>query len=259
MAGPALITGASEGIGRALAHVFARHRHPLLLTARNAERLESLAEEVRGRHGVEARCLPADLSDAGAPAALHETVQGLGVEVEYLVNNAGFGLYGDFLARDRQAHVDLVQVNVAALTELCHRFGAEMAARGHGRIVNVASVVAFLPGPMMSTYFASKAYVLRFSESLHEELGARGVSVTCLCPGRTESRFQERSGLTFAPRPGGGIATAEAVAEVGYQAMMAGRAIAFPGFVNKLMPLAERLLPRLVMRKAIHAVMRRRP
>ena len=259
MAGAALITGASEGIGRALAHVFARHGHPLLLTARNAARLDSLAAEVRERYGAEAWCLPADLGQATAPAALHQAVRELGVEVEHLVNNAGFGLYGDFLSRDLEAQSQLVQVNIAALTELCHRFGAEMAARGHGRIMNVASVVAFMPGPMMATYFASKTYVHRFSESLYEELKPKGVSVTCFCPGRTESLFQERSGLAFAPRPGGGTASAQSVAEAGYRAMMAGRVLAFPGLLNKLIPLGERLLPRLVLRKTIHAVMRRRP
>lgn len=256
--GVALVTGASEGIGRALAHVLARHGHPVALSARNAERLQSLAEEIRHRHGVEAWCFPQDLAKPDGPAALHAAVTEAGIEIEILVNNAGFGLYGRFLGRGAGEHADLVAVNVAAPTRLCHLFGAAMAARGHGRILNVASTVAFLPGPMMSTYFASKAYLHRFSEALHEELKENGVSVTCLCPGLTVSRFHERAGLTRTNLLRFAMASAESVAEAGYRGMMAGRLLVLPGLKNRLAPLSERLLPRLLTRRLIHHYMKRR-
>lgn len=257
-AGLALITGASEGIGRALAHVFARHGHPVALSARKGERLESLAAEIRARHGVEAWCFAADLADADGPDALHRAVGAAGLEVEILVNNAGFGLYGGFLDRAAGEHADLLAVNIAAPTRLCHLFGAEMRARGHGRILNVASTVAFLPGPMMATYFASKAYLFRLSEAVREELAESGVSVTCLCPGLTRSRFHERAGLTESNLLRFAVAPAEAVAEAGYRGLMAGRGVVLPGLRNRLAPLSERLLPRFLMRRLIHFFMRRR-
>ena len=173
--GTALVTGASEGIGRALAEVFARHGHDLVLTARNGERLESLAAALSDRHSVQAHCLPLDLGRPGGAEALFEAVAGLDLEIEILVNNAGFGLYGAFHERELDRHRELIELNIAALTTLCHLFGSEMIARGRGRILNVASTVAFLPGPMMASYFASKAYVLRLSEALAVELERKGV------------------------------------------------------------------------------------
>ena len=200
--GTALVTGASEGIGRALAEVFARHGHDLVLTARNGERLESLAAALSDRHSVQAHCLPLDLGRPGGAEALFEAVAGPDLEIEILVNNAGFGLYGAFHERELDRHRELIELNIAALTTLCHLFGSEMIARGRGRILNVASTVAFLPGPMMASYFASKAYVLRLSEALAVELERKGVGVTCLCPGLTESRFHERAGLLETPAIG---------------------------------------------------------
>jgi len=257
-AGIALITGASEGIGRALAHVFARHGHPVALSARNGERLESLAAEIRERHGVEAWCFAADLAPLEGAATLHRAVTAAGLEIEILVNNAGFGLYGAFLDRTASEHAELIGVNIAAPTRLCHLFGREMSARGRGRILNVASTVAFLPGPMMATYFASKAYLFRLSEALGEELAGSGVSVTCLCPGLTKSRFHERAGLAGSNLLRFTQASAESVAEAGYRGLMAGRTVVLPGLRNQLAPLSERLLPRAVMRRVIHFFMRRR-
>lgn len=253
-----LITGASEGIGRALAEVFARHGHNLVLTARKRARLESLAQELKSEHGIAAFILDLDLAEADGPKALFEAVKAEGIAIDILVNNAGFGLYGPFLERSTGEHGDLVQVNIQALTALCHLFGADMAARGAGRILNVASTVAFMPGPLMATYFASKAFVLRFSESLREELRDQGVGVTCLCPGLTESRFHERAGLLQSNLLRFAVATAESVAEAGYRGCMADKAIVLPGLRNRLAPLAERLLPRALLRKIIHGFMTRR-
>ncbi len=257
--GRVLITGASEGIGRAFAEICARNGHALVLTARNEERLESLAVELRRRSGVEVLCLPMDLAPEGAARRLFETLDGLRLEIEILVNNAGFGLYGPFHMRDWTSHHDLIGVNIHVLTELSHLFAKRMTARGRGRILNVASTVAFMPGPMMATYFASKAYVLKFSEALAEELRESGVSVTCLCPGLTESRFHERAGLTRSGRLSFSYASAESVAEAGYRGCMAGRTIVLPGFRNRLMPFVERLAPRGPMRWLVHAFMKRRP
>ena len=253
-----LITGASEGIGRALAEVFARHGHNLVLTARKRARLESLAQELKSEHGIAAFILDLDLAEADGPKALFEAVKAEGIAIDILVNNAGFGLYGPFLERNTGEHKDLLQVNIQALTALCHLFGADMAARGAGRILNVASTVAFMPGPLMATYFASKAFVLRFSESLREELRDQGVGVTCLCPGLTESRFHERAGLLQSNLLRFAVATAESVAEAGYRGCMADKAIVLPGLRNRLAPLAERLLPRALLRKIIHGFMTRR-
>jgi hypothetical protein len=256
--GSALVTGASEGIGRALAEVFARHGHDLVLTARNGARLESLAAALGERHGTQVHCLPADLGQPGGARDLFEAVGRLDVEIEILVNNAGFGLYGPFHERELDRHRELIQLNIAALTTLCHLFGSEMVARGRGRILNVASTVAFLPGPLMASYFASKAYVLSLSEGLALELEGQGVGVTCLCPGLTESRFHERAGLLDTSLLRFSQASAGSVAEAGYRGCMAGRAIVLPGFRNRLVPLVERLLPRALLRRIVHAFMIRR-
>ena len=256
--GTALVTGASEGIGRALAEVFARHGHDLVLTARNGERLESLAAALGERHGTEIHCLALDLGQPGGAQALFEAVGRLEVEIEILVNNAGFGLYGPFHARELARHQELIQLNIAALTTLCHLFGAPMIARGRGRILNVASTVAFLPGPLMASYFASKAYVLRLSEALALELEGQGVGVTCLCPGLTESRFHERAGLLDTSLLRFSQASARSVAEAGYRGCMAGRTIVLPGFRNRFVPLVERVLPRAPLRRIVYAFMSRR-
>lgn len=256
--GTALVTGASSGIGWALAEVFARHGHDLVLTARNAERLESLAASLRSEHGVEVSCIVEDLSLPDAAQSLFDAVAALDLEVDILVNNAGLGLYGPFHRRAAAEHQELIQVNVVALTMLSHLFGERMVGRGRGRILNVASTVAFLPGPMMASYFASKAYVLRLSEALQTELSGTGVTVTCLCPGLTESRFHERSGLLGTHLLRFSQASAESVAKAAYRGCMAGRAVVLPGFRNRCVPLVERLLPRIAARRLIWAFMKRR-
>ena len=256
--GWALITGASEGIGRALAGTFAANGHDLVLTARRLPELRSLARELHGAHGTKTEVLPVDLAEAVSPEVLYQAVNERQLTIDILVNNAGFGLYGPFLEREAEAQQELIQVNVSALTQLTHLFARDMARRGHGRILNVASTVAFLPGPYMATYFASKAYVLGFSEALRDELAGSGVSVTCLCPGLTESGFHERAGLTKSRMMRLAMASAESVAEAGYQGCMAGRAVVLPSFRNKLVPVLAWLLPNALLRSGARRMMQRR-
>jgi uncharacterized protein len=240
----ALVTGASGGIGRAIAEQFARAGTDLVLNARSEATLHEIAADWRTRYGVTVTVLAADLSEPGAPAALAGRVATAGIGIDYLVNNAGFGTFGLFAQTDLESTLGLLRVNIEALTELTHRFLPNILAR-RGRILNVASNASFQPGPYMAVYSASKAYVLSFSEALAAELGGTGVTVTALCPGPTASGFQERammqsSGLFKRVR----LATSESVAAAGYQAMMAGRAVHIPGIANRLMAFSVRFAPR---------------
>jgi uncharacterized protein len=242
----ALITGASSGIGVDLAREFARGGHDVILVARRREKLEALAGEL----GAAARVIVADLADPAAPARLLEEAG----PIDVLVNNAGFGAGGTVADLDLGRQMDILQVNIAALTALTRLALPGMIARGGGRVLNVASVVAFMPGPGLAVYSASKAYVLALSEALHTELRGTGVTVTCLCPGSTESEFAAVAGMG-----GRGIRpftmTSAEVARQGYAATMAGRRLVVTGGINKFISLLVRLVPRgLVLdiaRKAI--------
>ncbi|MDT8435252.1 MAG: SDR family oxidoreductase, partial [Gemmatimonadota bacterium] len=191
----ALVTGASAGIGRELAQRLAAAGWPVALTARRRERLEGLAADIETRHGVRALPVAADLEDPEGPARIEAALAAEGFEVDFLVNNAGFGTWGPFAERPLAAQTGMIRVNVLAPTELTRRLLPAMRDRGAGRILNVASTAAFQPGPWMAVYFASKAYVLHFSEALREELRRTGVTVTVLCPGPTRTEFQERADM----------------------------------------------------------------
>ena len=245
----ALVTGASAGLGEQFASLFARDGHDVILVARSAARLEALAQKLQQQHSVKAHVVPADLTDPASPQRLYEQVQALGVEVEYLVNNAGFGTTGAFLELERKKEADMVQVNCTALLELSHLFARPMRERGHGRILNIASAAGFQPGPYMATYYATKAFVLSFSEALAHELKGTGVTVTCHCPGATQTEFASRAGnenTRLFQRPG--VATAEEVAAHAYQAMMKGRVLSVHGLFNWLGTQSVRFLPRFVPR-----------
>jgi hypothetical protein len=249
----ALITGASAGIGRALARLFAEHRHDVVLTARREQRLREIAAELEAATGVTAHVIAADLAAIDGARRLYDEVRDRGIEVEYLVNNAGFGTFGPFVDTDPRETMDLVRVNVAALTELTALFLPEMVARHSGRVLNVASAAAFQPGPLMATYYASKAYVLHLSEALSEELEGKGVSVTALCPGPVRTEFQqvagmETSGLVLNKR----LISVEQVAEAGYQAMMRGKPMVVPGLATKLLAFGVRFAPRRFVAKFVH-------
>lgn len=239
-----LITGASGGIGLELAHVFAAHDHPLILIARSADKLEELASELRAQYGVLVHVLPADLGAPEAAERLQAEVAARGLTVEILVNNAGFGVYGPYLELEGAKELAMIQLNVAVLTDLTKRFLPGMVERGRGGVLNVASTAAFQPGPGMAVYYATKAYVLSYSEALHHELQGTDVTVTALCPGPTRSGFQSVAGSGQKPAIERVLMEARPVAEQGYQAFMQKQAVRIPGLLNKLGAFAIRLAPR---------------
>ena len=240
-----LITGASVGIGRELARVVAENGHDLILVARNREQLEKVAAECQTLGKITARVLPKDLSIPEASQQIFDELTRDGVVVDVLVNNAGFGNYGQFAEIELDADVRLLQVNVVALTALTKLFLPEMLKRGAGRVLNVASLAAFQAGPWLATYYASKAYVLHFSEAIASEVSGRGVTVTALCPGPVATEFSARAGIHGA-RLFKGRATLDArrVALDGYRAMMRGKRIVIPGLPGKLLAVITRLAPR---------------
>ncbi len=241
----ALVTGASEGLGREFADLAAAAGHPVILAARQKDKLEALAQDLRDRHSVEVAVIPADLSSADAAERLW-TEAATGRRIGVLVNNAGLGRNGDFAdpeGWDREWAS--LQVNVVALTVLMKRAAAAMVAQGGGRVLNVASTAGFVPGPNMAVYHATKAYVLSLTEAVSVELRGRPVTVTALCPGATRTEFfkadaaENASFLTKMPLP-----SARSVAEAGWQAMVAGKVVHVPGVQNKLSAALPRMLPR---------------
>jgi len=240
----ALVTGASGGLGAEMARDLARRGSSLILTARSRVPMEALARELSGARGVSVRVLPEDLSVAGAANRLADRIESEGLEVDLLVNNAGFGQWGPWLELDAREETGMIRLNVEALTSLTRRFAPAMVARGRGRILNVASTAAFVPGPGMSVYYATKAYVLSFSEALAEELRGTGVTVTCLCPGPTPTGFQARLGASASGRTGVAEVAPDRVARAGIDGALHGRRLVIPGLVNRVTPLLPRFLPR---------------
>ena len=255
----ALVTGASGGIGAEIARELSARGWNLILTARSEGALEALARELRARDGIRAQVVPIDLVDPSGPEALEAATEGTGLSVDLLVNNAGFGDFGPFLDAELDRGMAMVQVNVAALTELSWRFAAAMAGRGQGRILNVASTAAFQPGPGMAVYYATKAYVLSLSEGLRVEFRDAGISVTTLCPGPTTTGFQEEAGmgnsglLTHLPVPG-----AREVARFGVEATLKGKGVVIHGWVNRLLVLGVRLTPRRILPELVYRIQRSR-
>lgn len=238
-----LITGASAGIGTELARVFASNGHRVALTARRADRLTALASEIAAAGGAAPIVIACDLEQPDACDRIAAALAAAGVEVDFVVNNAGFGLSGNAVDLDRVEQLGIVAVNIRAVTDLSLRF-SDSLIRHRGGILNVASIAGFLPGPGMAVYYASKAYVLSFSEALRQELAPRGVRVTALCPGPVPSEFQARAG--FEPGFDSAILNVAAsdVARLGYRGLMANKRVVLPGFGIKLVPLLLRLAPR---------------
>jgi uncharacterized protein len=240
----ALITGASYGIGMELARLFARKGHNLVLVARSADRLRQLASELERAHGTRSLILASDLTEPGAPAYVLDQTTRAEIQVDVLVNNAGFGQFGFFAENDLEVCLQQIQLNVTTLTHLTRLYLPAMIERETGRILNVASTAAFQAGPLMAVYYATKAYVLLFSEAIANELKGTGVTVTCLCPGPTATEFQKRAKITGIRLFKYGAMDARTVAEDGYRALMAGKPVAISGFKNWLVAQSVRFAPR---------------
>jgi uncharacterized protein len=238
-----LITGASAGIGAELARVFASNGHRLVLVARRADRLAALSGEIVAGGGAAPIVIPCDLEQPDAGDKIAAALAAEGVEVEYVVNNAGFGLFGNAIELDRSEQLGIIAINIRAMTDLSLRFSDQLI-RNRGGILNVGSIAGFLPGPGMAVYYASKAYVLSFSEGLRGELAPRGVRVTVLCPGPVISEFQLRAG--FEPGFDSAILNVSAsdVAKAGYHGLMANKRAVLPGLGIKIVPFLLRLFPR---------------
>ena len=250
----ALITGASSGIGLELARLFAADRSALLLVARRADRLEVLAKELRKTHGITVHVLPLDLTAPRAPEEILAWTRDHGIALDVLVNNAGFGARGRFADLDRQGQLDMLQVNVAALTHLTHLFLPGMLERRRGAILNVGSQAGFQPGPRMAVYYATKAYVLSFSEALAEELRGSGVRVTVLAPGATATEFAAKADMLGSRVFRTGVMDARSVALAGYRGLRRGEVLVVPGLKGKLSASAVRFLPRALVRRVVHTL-----
>lgn len=251
----ALITGASSGIGMELAGEFAKHKHNLVLVARSAGKLQELAQQLSAEYGITVKVITADLSSMEEVQKVYDTCSMEGITVDYLVNNAGFGDFGFFHESDRSKTAQMIDLNIKSLTMLCHLFLPAMVQRKNGRVMNVASTAAFQPGPTMAVYYATKAYVLHFSEAINNELSKTGVTVTALCPGATESGFQAVAAMEDSKLvKGKKLPTSAEVAKYGYKAMMKGKAVAVHGTMNYLMSLAPRFFPRSLTVKVARMV-----
>jgi uncharacterized protein len=238
-----LITGASSGIGAALAHEFAANGHDVVLVARREQALAALADAIAAKGASRPAVLRADVARADATQVIAEALDRRGLEPDVVVNNAGFGLVGTADTLDRAEQLAMIDLNVRALTDLSLAF-VDSLKRRKGGILNVASIAAFMPGPGMAVYYASKAYVLSFSEALHRELKPKGVRVTVLCPGPVPTEFQARAGMAADAFPRLLTRSAEQVARDGYRGLKEGRRVLVPGFVNSVVTTLTRFAPR---------------
>src|SRR5256714_5878837 len=245
-----LVTGGSGGIGLEIAKVLARKGFDLVLAARNRDALEAAAGQIEGKYDVKVHVFAADLRRREAPEEIFDFLRNESVPIQILVNNAGFGLGGEFAETELTRELEMIQVNIAALTHLTKLFMPAMIKARAGRVLNVASTAAFQPGPLMAVYYATKAYVLSFSEALAEELRHSGVTVTALCPGPTRTDFAASAQVTESRLFSlFGSADAADVAEYGFRAMMDGTRVAIPGFKNKIIAQANRFAPRAITAK----------
>jgi short-subunit dehydrogenase len=254
MASTALITGASGGIGLELARIFAARGHRLVLVARGENRLKELASELH----TETVVVPADLSRMDEVEKLYRQLEQQNIQVDYLVNNAGFGDFGFFYETRWEKEAMMIDLNVKSLTYMTKLFLPAMVARGSGRIMNLASTAAFQPGPLMAVYYATKAYVLHFSEAIANEVREKGITVTALCPGPTESGFQKAAAVEESKMvKGKKLPSSAAVARYGYDAMMRGKIVAVHGTMNKLMTEFIRVAPRSLVPKIVRRLQKK--
>jgi uncharacterized protein len=246
----ALITGASNGIGLELARIHASKGDDLVLVARNLSKLDELKTELERQHRVKVLVIGKDLSAIGAADEVYAETRRLNLDIDYLINNAGFGNFGMFTDTDWNKELQMINVNITALTQLTKLYVRDMVRRGSGKIMNVASTAAFQSGPTMAVYYATKAYVLSFSEAVNNEVSDKGVTVTTLCPGATESGFQAAAAMEeSALVKGKKLPSSKEVAEYGYDSMMKGRTVAIHGVMNRLLATSVRFMPRSIVVK----------
>lgn len=249
--GIALVTGASSGIGEEFAYRFAEEGYDVVLVARNLERLKEIAQLVETKYHRKAVPIGLDLALPESPEKLYQLVHELGLEIDILVNNAGYATFGPFQDTNLQAELAMIQLNITTLTHLTKRFLPRMIANNAGKVLNVASTAAFQPGPLMAVYYATKAFVLSFSEAIAEELTGTNVTVTVLCPGPTESGFQARAQMEDSKLFKGKIMTSRAVASVGFDGLMRGKRVVIPGVKNRVLAESVRFTPRRMVTKIV--------
>ncbi len=250
----ALITGASGGIGYELAKIFAQNGWNLILVARSQEKLNSFSKEISKQHGISAHVIVKDLTDPESASELYREVELKSWTVDALVNNAGIGSFGFFSQTDFAVEASLLELNVVTLTKLTKLFLKPMIQRGEGYVLNVASTAAFQPGPLMAVYYASKAYVLSFSEAIADELEGSGVSVTALCPGATLTGFRDAAGMQRSRLYKLRVMDVKRVAREGYDGMIQRKRVVIPGTLNKVLVSGSRLLPRKLVTKVTRKI-----
>ena len=257
--GYALITGASKGIGLEISKLFAKDCYNLVLVARSEDLLSALKKELESQYKIKIELITIDLAEKDSASKIYKKTKELGLRVDYLVNNAGFGDYGEFVDTSMAKNHDMVMVNIVALMDLCHYFLQDMKRNNYGKILNVASIASFIPGPLMATYYATKAFVLSFSEALSKELAYTKISITALCPGTTKTNFFEvasasDSSLLKHLKPASPIA----VALYGYKKMKQNKTIAIYGFGNRAMIFGTRFAPRKLIRDIAYKIQSKR-
>ncbi len=251
----ALITGASSGIGLAFAECIAANKNDLVLVARNENTLHKIAGNLKNNFGIRVKIIPADLCEMSEVQRVYDICKAEKIQIDYLINNAGVGDFGFFAERSWAMQEQMIDLNIKSLTKMCKLFVADMVARKSGKILNVASTAAFQPGPLMAVYYATKSYVLFFSEAIHNELKGTGVSVTCLCPGPTESNFQKAASLQESKLvKGKKLPSSKEVAVFGYQAMMKNKMTVIHGTGNKLLALSIRFSPRKMVLRLVRKI-----
>jgi short-subunit dehydrogenase len=248
-----LITGASEGIGLEFAKLFAKEKYNLVITARNETKLNELATEIKNQNNVNVKVLVKDLSKQNAGQEIFNELKSKNIDIDILINNAGVGVFDNYWNVKLQDEINMLQVNIMALTELTILFAKDMVNRGGGKILNVASTAAFQPGPTMPGYYASKAFVLRYSQAINYEIRNKGVQVSTLCPGPTITEFQTRAKMKETNMFKRSFAmTAEEVALIGYKKLMKGRSVIITGGINWLAAMASRIAPGKISMRVVN-------
>ncbi len=249
----ALITGASAGIGLEFAKIFAKEKYDLVITARNETKLNELANEIKNNHNVNVKVIAKDLSKQNAGEEIFDILKNESIVTDVLINNAGFGVFDNYWNVELQDEKNMLQVNIMALAELTNLFAKDMVNRGGGKILNVASTAAFQPGPTMAGYYASKAFVLSYSQAVDFELRKKGVQVSTLCPGPTITEFQIRANMEDLNLFKKGFTmSAEEVAQIGYNGLMKGKPVIIAGAMNKISAMSSKISPSKVSMKIVN-------